>query len=248
MMRILLPGLLALGLSVPGLGAPAASPLPDLPLVAVPASGSSPATADQFALVISGDGGWSALDRRLAEAFGRRGIPVVGLDSLRYFWRERTPQEAARDVAAMIDRYAALWNRHRVHLIGYSFGADVMPFVVNRLPPEISRRVASITLLSPSDSAIFEVHISNWLPGVVTPGTPLQPEIARMGRVPLCLFGAGEPATFCDQIAPGQSHEVGKGHRLGGDGEAVVTRILQNPAGSAAAAREAACAARDPCG
>ncbi len=136
-----------------------------LPLIEVPATGNAPAS-DSFAIMISGDGGWAGLDRSIAKAFAARGIPVVGIDSLRYFWSEKTPDATARDLAAIIQQYQQRWHRSGVHLLGYSFGADVLPFLANRLPPPLAASVRSVTLVAPSESATFEIHISNWIPGV----------------------------------------------------------------------------------
>jgi type IV secretory pathway VirJ component len=211
-----------------------------LPLVEVPASASAPA-ADSFAILISGDGGWAGLDRSIAKSFAARGIPVVGLDSLRYFWAEKTPDATARDLAAIIQQYQQRWHRNAVHLLGYSFGADVLPFAVNRLPPPLATMVRSVTLVAPSESAIFEIHVSNWLPGVTTPGLPLPPELARMATPPLCIHGAGETDTPCGGLPRELLVTIGNGHHLGGDADGIVARVLQRKSTSA-------CAGKDPCG
>ena len=82
----------------------------------------------------------------------------MGLNSLKYFWKQRTPEEAARDVARILRHYLSAWNKQRVLLVGYSFGADVLPFVVNRLPPDLRARVASVSLLGIDSNAAFEVR------------------------------------------------------------------------------------------
>ena len=55
----------------------------------------------------------------------------MGLDSLRYFWSPRTPDGLAADTNRMILYYLTHWAKKRVLLIGYSQGADVLPFAVN---------------------------------------------------------------------------------------------------------------------
>ncbi|RNF27906.1 hypothetical protein NM04_26050, partial [Massilia aurea] len=107
-------------LTAPGKPPAAAGPaLDDLPLTAVPATaGATPATHELFAVLLSGDGGWAGLDQDVAAALAARGIPVVGFDSLRYFWRARTPETAARDLARVVRGYGAAWRRPRVLLIG----------------------------------------------------------------------------------------------------------------------------------
>jgi type IV secretory pathway VirJ component len=196
-----------------------------MPLVEVPAAGAG-TVADLMAVIISGDGGWAGLDRQVAADLSRRDIPVVGIDSLRYFWHERTPDEAARDVAAVVSHYSAVWHRTRVVLIGYSFGADVLPFVVNRLPADTVARVAGIALVEPSATATFEIHVSNWLPGVQTPGLDLGPELARLRPPLLCLHGDDVANSICRTVAHAEVAQVGHGHHLGGDSSAITDHVL----------------------
>ena len=89
-----------------------------------------------MAIVYSGDGGWRDIDKDIADRLHELGMPVVGVDSLRYFWSEQRPKVAAADLAQIIAHYRIAWQRGRVILIGYSFGADVLPFLVNRLPED----------------------------------------------------------------------------------------------------------------
>ncbi|HEX4618884.1 MAG TPA: AcvB/VirJ family lysyl-phosphatidylglycerol hydrolase, partial [Steroidobacteraceae bacterium] len=129
----------------------------DLPVTEVPVAGSSAAqSTPEFALLLTGDGGWAGLDQELAARLAQSGVPTVGLNSLKYFWKQRTPDETARDVVRVLRHYLAAWNRQRVILIGYSFGADVLPFVVNRLPADLRARVASVSLLGIDSNASFE--------------------------------------------------------------------------------------------
>lgn len=207
--------------------------LADLPLVELPLPAGSQPPA-RLAVIISGDGGWAGLDRKIAASFQQRGIPVVGLDSLRYFWHERTPDETARDVGAIVAHYLAAWHCQQFDLVGYSFGADVLPFVVNRLPPLLARGISSLTLVEPSSSATFEIHVSNWLPGVVTAGAPTAPELAKLQIPVLCLHGADAEPSVCRDLPRATVAQIGRGHHLGGDGEPVVERIL---AGQPAASR-----------
>ncbi len=202
--------------------------LADLPLVEIPATAEpAPAAAGRLAVVLSGDGGWASLDRSIATEFARRGIPVVGIDSLRYFWKVRTPEQTAGDVAAIIAHYLVAWHRTRVDLVGYSFGADVLPFVANRLPADMALRLATITMVEPSLSATFEIHVSDWLPGITTPGLPLAPEVAGLKLPPLCLHGGGDADTICSHLPAAQVEQIGKGHHLGGQGDLIVKRILR---------------------
>jgi type IV secretory pathway VirJ component len=212
---------------VPPLEAAAARPpdIGDLPVSVVPATG----PAAEFALLLTGDGGWAGLDRELAARLAASGVPTVGLNSLKYFWTQRTPDETARDVARLLRHYLAAWNKERVVLVGYSFGADVLPFVVNRLPPELRARIASVSLLGIDSSASFEVSVADWV-GSGDGGAPTRPEVAALTRVPvLCLYGEGEADSICPGLPAGAlltREQVGKGHHFSGEYATLADRIL----------------------
>ncbi|HYL04302.1 MAG TPA: AcvB/VirJ family lysyl-phosphatidylglycerol hydrolase [Steroidobacteraceae bacterium] len=209
-------------------GTPPARPaaISDLPVEEVPASGGS---SDEFALLLTGDGGWAGLDRELAARLAASGVPTVGLNSLEYFWTARTPEAATRDVARTLRHYFAAWNKQRVLLIGYSFGADVLPFVVNRLPADLRARVASVSLLGIDAHASFEIHIAGWV-GSEDGGPPTRPEVEALRGVPvLCLYGEGESDSICPGLpaAGGIAREqVGRGHHFSGEYATLAERIL----------------------
>ena len=169
----------------------------DLPVTEV----SAPAGSDLFAVLISGDGGWARLDQELSAELAGRGIPVAGLSSLRYFWRERTADETAADVGRIIETYASRWHRSRVLLIGYSFGADVMPAIFNRLAPASRARVVSISLLGLAKRASYEVRAGELIPFMASKGELVLPEIRRIGATPtLCVEGSGETHSICPEL------------------------------------------------
>ena len=116
-----------------------------LPLVELPVNG--PARA--MVIFISGDGGWRDLDKTMGEKLQALGIPVVGWDSLRYFWSRKTPEQTCGDLAAIMTYYGAKWRADKVVLVGYSFGANLMPIVYNLLPAAYRDRIPMISLLYP---------------------------------------------------------------------------------------------------
>ncbi len=63
----------------------------------------------------------------------------------------------------VLDYYSKKWERKRFILIGYSFGSEIIPFIVTRLPGEIKSKVEASVLLSPTASTDFEIHLSNML-------------------------------------------------------------------------------------
>ena len=171
----------------------------DLPVVELPTKRPS----DALAIVYSGDGGWRDLDRTLGALLSARGIPVVGIDVLRYFCHTRSPADAAADLARLIDHYCGAWGSRRVLLIGYSFGADILPFAYNRLAHRQRAQVTALALLAPVRGADFEVSIAGRLGEHRRSGQPTAPELLRIPAAKvLCVYGADEAATsLC--TAPG---------------------------------------------
>jgi len=202
--------------------------LKDLPLIEVPASGDS--ARDLLAVHITGDGGWGVTDKGLARELAAGGIPVVGLNSLQYFWHARTPEETANDLARILRHYLDSWHQRRVVLIGYSFGADVLPILVNRLPADLLARVPAIVLLGPSAEASFEFHLTDWIGGRERTNTlPVAPEIERIeGPEIFCFYGEGDKEAICKELDPARVHSypLGGGHRIGNRFDEIVRTIL----------------------
>lgn len=211
--------------------APPPAGLSDLPLIEVPAQSGAPpgaAPSDIFAIIMSGDGGWAGLDQDVAAALTAKGIPVVGLDSLRYYWTPRTPSGLAADTDRMIRYYLTHFAKQRVLLIGYSQGADVLPFAVNRLPEATRAHVALTAVMGMSEHALFEFHLTSWVSDDNS-GPATLPEINRIAGMPvLCIYGSDENDSLCPKLDPKRFHlvKLKGGHHFDGDYAGLATQIL----------------------
>lgn len=198
----------------------------DLPLIEVPATAG---TTDALAVIVSGDGGWAALDKSVSRILAAQGIPVVGLNSLRYFWHPRSPDEAAGALERVVRHYLHTWQKQRILLIGYSRGADVLPFMASRLPDDLRNRIGLIALLGPARNIAFSFRISDWLGRPRPDAVPTLPEIARLaGLKVLCVYGSEEPDSVCPSLPAGLAilEKLPGGHHFGGDYQAVAEKIL----------------------
>lgn len=207
-----------------------AAEMADLPLIERPVSGDADPDAP-LALLLTGDGGWAGLDRGVARALNERGVPLVAISTLRYYWRPRTPEQSAADVARVLRHYLAAWHRSRIMLVGYSFGADVLPFIVNRLPHDLRARILSVNLLGLSGRASFQIRVGGWLPGSVMGTAPVEPELERMqGVKALCLYGSGERHDPCARLARGTltAQPLGAGHHFGGEYAELAAAMLRH--------------------
>lgn len=201
--------------------------LGDLPVVEIPAKQNA-APSDAFAIMMSGDGGWAGIDQDIAAALTAKGIPVVGLDSLRYYWTARTPQGVAADTDRLIRYYLAHFGKKRVLLIGYSQGADVLPFAVNRLPAATKGVVSLMAILGMSEHALFEFHVSSWISDDNS-GPETLPEVNRISGMPvLCIYGEDEHDSLCPKLDPKKFNivKVKGGHHFDGNYAGLADDIL----------------------
>ncbi|MEI4487937.1 AcvB/VirJ family lysyl-phosphatidylglycerol hydrolase [Frigidibacter sp. MR17.14] len=164
-----------------------------LPLVQLPAQSrtGAPVPPRALAVVLSGDGGWRDIDMQLGDLLQKDGIQVVGLDSLRYFWAQKQPGTIAADLSRAITS-ADPSGRLQVMLLGYSFGADVLPFAQPLLPQGIRDRVALTALLAPGRTTDFRVHVTGWL-GVQSGSADIVGAVAKLPvATTLCVWGKDE--------------------------------------------------------
>jgi type IV secretory pathway VirJ component len=205
-----------------------AMPLSGLPLVEVPATGTD---TELMGILLTGDGGWGVTDRGIAEGLAAKGIPVVALNSLHYFWKRKTVEQAAADLERILQYYSALWNRSEIVVIGYSFGADVLPFMLNRIPGEDLKKIKVIALLGLSSTADFQFHLSDWFSSRKHSSSQMVlPELEKLrGKQILCFYGTEDSDALCGKLDPGlaKAIPIQSGHRFGRDYQPIVDAILQ---------------------
>ncbi|HEY7894746.1 MAG TPA: AcvB/VirJ family lysyl-phosphatidylglycerol hydrolase [Gemmatimonadaceae bacterium] len=173
-----------------------------LPLHEVAARGAPSRTV---AVLLSGDGGWAAIDRELSDSLAAHGIAVVGLDSRSYFSARRAPDGASRDLALVARRYLARFAADSLILVGYSRGADVLPFLATRLPSDLLARVRLVALLGIAPNANFKFHlidlISNKKRKDDLATVPEVEKLAASGTRVLCIYGTDESESACPSLA-----------------------------------------------
>ena len=201
----------------------------DLPLVELPAE---PAY-DTMAVIYSGDGGWRDIDRQLGLYLQAAGVPVVGVDALRYFWNGRTPEGTAADLSEIMAAYRISFGVSRVALIGYSFGADVLPATYLALAEHERARIDMVSLLAPSRTADFEIAVSGWLgfAGKGRYGDPVADALEIPPHKLQCVYGSAETESGCLGLKPLVRHgldlvERPGGHHFDGKYDIIADHIL----------------------
>ncbi|MFJ4064772.1 virulence factor family protein [Pseudomonas sp. NPDC089996] len=195
-----------------------------IPVVEVPAG----QTTDTVTLFLSGDGGWRDLDRDVAGEMAKLGFPVVGIDTLRYYWQHKTPEQSAADLSELMQHYRQKWGTKRFVLTGYSFGADVLPAIYNRLPAEDQQRIDAVVLLAFARSGSFEIEVEGWL-GKEGQEAPTGPEMARLpASKVVCVYGVEESdeSGCTDKTAVGERMKLPGGHHFDENYPALAKRLI----------------------
>lgn len=125
--------------------------------------------------------------------------------------------------------YMEQWKVKHVILVGYSFGADILPATYNALSQDDRQRVRQISLLGFSPSADFEISVAGWLGSSSSDAVPTVPELNKIDpKLIQCFYGEEEDDTACPQLA-GLGPEIFKtsgGHHFDGNYADLAGKII----------------------
>jgi len=174
----------------------------------------------RLAVIWSGDGDWAGFVRGLTREFNAAGVPVVGLKSRSWLTQRpaKNPDLAGQDLARIVRTYLTAWGADSILLVGYSRGADLLPFAVARLPADLRNRVGLLALVSPAVNANFNFHLVDLISDKHRPDDlELAPEVRRLAGVPiLCVYGTLDKSALCPQLEAGIAQTVAResGHHM----------------------------------
>jgi len=181
-----------------------------------------PAAKGLAVVLVSGDMGFKiGMGPEIARRFAAEGVPVVGVSSLAYFRKERTPAEVQALIADAARRALAFGHADRLVLIGQSFGADMMHVGLTGLPADLRARVKMVALVVPTDTVFYRASPSelfNW----AKPDAMALPTGRQLTWVPtLCVQGAEEKDSLCPMLTQPNVRRVALpgGHMLHHDPE-----------------------------
>jgi len=169
-----------------------------LPLVVI----APPHRGTTLAVIVSGDGGWRAIDRDVAAGLHARGYGIVGLVASRFFAQRRTPDQAAGALERIVAHYTTEWGAARVIAVGYSRGAGVLPFMVNRMAPRWRDRITMLALMGLDPTIDFEVTPFDLLRRNAPAEVPVRNEVERVGKRILCFYGVHDKDSLCRDLPP----------------------------------------------
>lgn len=106
----------------------------------------------------TGDSGRSSFGEKLTDSLCADNMPLMCINSYKYFLRRKTPQQTLDSILPYIDLNLKKYHRRKFIFAGYSFGSEVVPFIYNLMSNEWKDKVEFIVLISPSDNSDFKIH------------------------------------------------------------------------------------------
>jgi type IV secretory pathway VirJ component len=112
---------------------------------------------------ITGDGGMVRFDTKMSRQYLANGYSFIALNSLKYFETPKSPEKVAHDVIPVITHYLNTWEKEAMILVGFSFGAEITPFLYERLPDNLKEKVKLVVLLTPARTSDFHIHLRDMI-------------------------------------------------------------------------------------
>jgi type IV secretory pathway VirJ component len=180
---------------------------------------------------LSGDGGLNKFSNSLCEGINKKGFDVISLNSKSYFWDKKTPKQTTIDINNYLVKKMAERKNQQVIMIGYSFGADVLPFILNRLPKDLHDKILVSYLMAPSESTDFEIHWSDIFGGHTKRSMDVLTELNKLVNDKIVIISASDDGhlplnkislkRYTHEVLPG-------GHHFDGDTDEIVKVILND--------------------
>lgn len=146
-------------------------------------------------LLFSGDWGWTPVHQETASWLANHGRYVVGINSAEYFKRRLEPPDWVRDVRtlrAFVNEKAGLPAGTPVLLVGFTWGAELLPYVLNRGGAE---GFAGALLIGPDEdsASVYRVtlQMKSRVPSPAEEQFRVPDELRRMAPIPT-VFMQGE--------------------------------------------------------
>jgi type IV secretory pathway VirJ component len=165
----------------------------------------------------------------MAEDLVTRGVGVIGVSSLRYFWNAKPPAQVAGDIKRLVTVLER--SRHLIFAGGFSFGAEIVPVSLREWTTADRPTLAGLVMIGAGVSASFEIDPLDWIrQPQENPETRVASAVRTLGLPALCVAGADEEDTPCPSLAGAPGVRVVRlpgSHHFNGDYTAVADAVYQ---------------------
>jgi type IV secretory pathway VirJ component len=194
----------------------------DLPLWEYPVSGHS----DYFVILFSGDGGMKPIIEAITSYLNSKKIPIVVLNIQRYLWTEKKPSQIAADLEKLISFYSQKWTKQRAVIMGYSMGADILPFGINCIKPAFQPLIKDIVLIAPAQRTLFKIKLLSYVYDD-NEGAEILPELKKIKNNNIYCICDDKKESLCNLPLTGIAPftKLTGGHHFDGD-YTTLTRLI----------------------
>jgi type IV secretory pathway VirJ component len=178
----------------------------------------STGNSDYYVILMTGNGGWQNLVQSVTHYLNSKNVSVLAINTKKYLWAEKRPAQICCDLETLIDRYNSKWQQKKVVFIGFSMGAEVLPFAVNCMEEKYMHEINDLILIGPWQKATFKVKLEDYF-YEVNKGTDIYAEILKMKTDKTYVICDNNKYSICHKDLDGViDHDIlGGGHHFGHD-------------------------------
>jgi type IV secretory pathway VirJ component len=178
----------------------------------------SPGKSRFYIIFLTGNGGWRDLAKYVTSYLNSKNVSVLTINIKKYLLSEKKPAQIACDLEMLVDRYDIKWGEDRVVFIGYSMGAEVLPFAVNRMEDKYINKLEDLILIGPWQKATFKVKLADYF-FEIEKGEDIYEELQKMKLKKSYVICDDNEYSICLKDLQGviDHEQMGGGHHFGGD-------------------------------
>jgi type IV secretory pathway VirJ component len=173
---------------------------------------------DFYIIFLTGNGGWRNLAKYVTSYLNSKNVSVLAINTKKYLLSEKKPEQIACDLESLVEKYSSKWGGDSVVFIGYSMGAEVLPFAVNRMEDKYINKLADLILIGPWQKATFKVKLADYF-YEVNKGDDIYDELLKMKLKKSYVICDDNEYSICLKDLQGviDHEQIGGGHHFGGD-------------------------------
>jgi type IV secretory pathway VirJ component len=171
-----------------------------------------------YVILLTGNGGWRKLVQSLTRYLNSKNVSVLALNTKQYLLSEKKPVQIACDLENLINRYDSKWGQDKVVFLGYSMGAEVLPFAVNFMNDKYREKIQDLILIGPWQKATFKIKLADYF-YEVNKGADIYTELMKMNNINAYIICDDKDCSICHKNLDGVvDHDMlAGGHHFGGD-------------------------------
>lgn len=178
----------------------------------------SPESNGFYIIFLTGNGGWRKLAQYVTAYLNSKNVSVVAVNIKKYLLSEKKPARIASDLEYLVDKYNSKWGMDKVVFLGYSMGAEVLPFAINRMDEKYLRELEDLILIGPWQKATFKVKLADYF-HEVNKGEDIYEELLKMKVIKSYVICDDNEYSICKKGLKGviDHDQISGGHHFGGD-------------------------------